>query len=58
MLYLADVLFQVTDARHVTAHFARPRGILVVAQPLNHRALHSAHHVNLNYCCTALENYL
>ena len=39
MLYIADVLFQGTDALHVTAHFARPRGILVVAQPSNHQGL-------------------
>jgi len=32
--------FQATDAQH----FARPRGILVVAQPSNYQALHSAHH--------------
>ena len=58
MLYFAELLFQATGALYVTGHFACPRVILVVAQPLNHRALHSAHHVNLNYCCTALENYL
>ena len=59
MLYLADLLFEGSNALHVTAHFARPRGILalhvtahfarprgilVVAQPSNHRGLHSAHH--------------
>jgi len=44
MLYLADLFFQGSDALHVTAHFARPRGILIVAQPSNHQALHSAHH--------------
>ena len=41
--YLADLFFEGSNALHVTAHFARPRGILVVAEPLNHRGLHSAH---------------
>ena len=44
MLYLTDVFFEGSNALHVTAHFARPRGILVVAQPSNHQTLHCAHH--------------
>jgi len=45
MLYFVDLLFQASDALHVTAHFARPRGILVVvAQPSNHQTLHCTHH--------------
>jgi len=44
MLYLADLFFEGSKALHVTAHFARPRGILVVAQLSNYRGLHSAHH--------------
>ena len=57
MLYLTDGFFQATDAQH----FARPRGILVVAQPSSHEGTHSAHAhimVDLKYCCTAQQNYL
>jgi hypothetical protein len=44
MLYLADHFFEGSNALYVTAHFARPRYIVVVAHPSNHRGLHSAHH--------------
>ena len=38
------VFFEGSNALNVTVHFARPRGILVVAQPSSHQVLHSAHH--------------
>ena len=41
---IADVFFEGRNALHVTARFARPRVIFVVAQPSNHRGLRSAHH--------------
>ena len=41
---VTELLWQATDALHVTVHFARPRGILVVAQPSNHQTLHCANH--------------
>jgi hypothetical protein len=44
LIYLADFFFEGSNALHVTVHFARPRVILVVAQPSNHRGLHSANH--------------
>jgi len=50
MLYLADVLFQVTDALNVTAHFARPRGILVVADLWNCSTEHECYVCNVMYC--------
>jgi len=61
MPYFADLLFQATDALHVTAHFARPRGILVVAQPSNHQTLHCAHHGRshlLLHCATEIQKAL
>jgi len=35
MLYLADLFFEGSNALHITAHFARPRGIVVVAAVQN-----------------------
>ena len=50
MLYLADVLFQVTGALSVTEHFARPRGILVVADLWNCSTEHECYVCNVMYC--------
>jgi len=50
MLYLADVLFQVTGALSVTEHFARPRGILVVADLWNYSTEHECYVRNVMYC--------
>ena len=40
---LCSTLSTCCDAQRVTAHFARPRGIFVVAESSNHQTLHYAH---------------